>query len=378
MEDHKITSFQFFVIVIFFTVGTSIFNIPSALASGSHQDAWIAAIVGTVLGVFVIWIYTFIGFWFPNLTHVQLKEKVFGKWIGKFFSLFLIMMAILYSASLLVHSGFFLKTQMFPNTPMVMLNALLTLIVVMGVRLGLNTIGRSAEILIFVFFFLFILLVSTILPNIEIQNIEPVFETDVKSIFSSSLIVIIISSVNAIVLLMIFPALIRDRDRKKAKKYFLIGNIIGGLVIIIVTLLCIFVLGSNTTERQLYPSYALAKTINIGNFINRIEGFMAALWILAIYFKLVIYFFAGTLGLSQVLNLKDYRPLIYPLGIIIVALSLVIHPNNVYMEHFDATTSLALSVLIGVILQLILIIVYLIRKKQFKKSIDSSQKENLQ
>jgi len=370
MQNHKINPFQFLVLVIFFTIGTGILIVPSALATYSMQDAWISAIIGTVVGVLVIWLFTFIGLWFPNLTYIQLNEKIFGKWLGKLVSIFFVIMTILYTASLLVHSGSFLKTQMLPNTPIVVSTSLMSLILVMAVRLGLTAIARAAEILIFVFFFLFIVLVSFIIPQIDFDNIEPFFQSSGKSLMQSSLLVIVLSSINAIALLMIFPAFITQV--KKAKKYFLIGNIIGGIVIIIITLLCVFVLGSNTTARQIYPSYALAKVINVGNFVNRIEGFMAALWILSLYFKMVIYFFASVLGIAQILNLKDYRPLTYPIGLIVVALSVIIFPNIIYQENFDATTGVSFSLVVGLFIPLLLLIVYAFRKKQLKKNAGSS------
>ncbi len=36
---------------------------------------------------------------------------------------------------------------------------------------------------------------------------------------------------------------------------------------------------------------------------------MATLWIIALYFKATLYFYASVLGMAQILNLKDYRPL---------------------------------------------------------------------
>lgn len=370
MEKDKINPFQFLVLVIFFTIGTSILVVPSALATYTRQDAWIASVIGTVIGVFIIWLFTFIGLRFPNLTYVQLNEKVFGKWFGKIFSILFVILNILFTSSILAHSGTFLNTQMLPNTPNVVVNGLMAIILVMAIRLGLPTFARSAEILIFVFFFLFIILVSFIIPQIDLTNVEPFFQASTKSLFQSSLMLAVVSSVNSIALLMIFPAFVTQS--KKAKKNFLLGNVIGGIVIIIITFLCILVLGSNTTVRQVYPSYALAKVINVGNFVNRIEGFMAALWILSLYFKMVVYFFAAVLGLAQILNLKDYRPLTYPLGLIVIALSTIIFPNIIYQENFDASTALSMSLVVGLFIPLLLLIVYAFRKKQLNKSTESS------
>ena len=87
MQNGKISSFQFLVLVIFFTVGTSILLIPAILTSQVKQDAWIAAIVGLLIGLLFIWLFTFIASWFPKLTYIQINEKIFGKIFGKMISI---------------------------------------------------------------------------------------------------------------------------------------------------------------------------------------------------------------------------------------------------------------------------------------------------
>ena len=370
MQNGKISSCQFLVLVIFFTVGTSILLIPATLTSQVKQDAWIAAILGLVIGLVVIWLFTIIASWFPKLTYIQINEKIFGKILGKMISILVIFMAIIYTSVLITYSGAFLITQMYPKTPMVYLNVLMVLIVVMAVRLGLETIARTAEILIFVFFFLFIFLAVSISPQIDVENLEPFFQVKINTLFKSSLGLIATSSVNAIVLLLIFPAFVKEVE--KARKYFFVGNIIGGVVVIVITLLCIFVLGSNTTARQVYPSYALAKVINIGDFLTRIESLMATLWIMGLFFKATIYFYVATFGLSQILNMKDYRPLTYPLGLIIVVLSVITFPNIVYLQTFASETIVSFSLVIGLFFPLLLVVVYMMRRKKLKKDPDHS------
>lgn len=149
LQNVKINSYQFLVLVMFFSMGTSILIVPSVLAEGVKQDAWIAAILGIIIGVIVIWLFCLIIQWFPNLTFVEICEKILGKWIGKAVSLLFVSMAFIYAASLLYYSGTFLNIHLMPNTPMIALNLLLALAIVMGVRLGIETIARSAEILIF-------------------------------------------------------------------------------------------------------------------------------------------------------------------------------------------------------------------------------------
>ncbi|MEK3977494.1 GerAB/ArcD/ProY family transporter [Psychrobacillus sp. FSL K6-2836] len=125
MPNDKINSYQFLVLVILFTVGTSILIVPSALVAVAKQDGWIAAILGTGIGIVIVWVFTKISLWFPNITFVQLIETLFGKWIGKAFSLIFVCMVFLYTITILYHSGTFLTTHVMPNTPVAATNILM-------------------------------------------------------------------------------------------------------------------------------------------------------------------------------------------------------------------------------------------------------------
>lgn len=370
MQNVKISSHQFQVLVTLFSIGTSILVVPSSLAAESKQDAWIAAIFGTVVGLLFIWLFCVLAQLFPNLTFVQIIEKILGKWVGKAVSLIFVFMSFIYGSILLYFSGKFLNMHLMPNTPMAALNILMVIIIVMGVRLGLETIARSAEIFILFFFTLFFFLVLFISPEIKFENLQPVFEVSYSTIVQSSLTLIEKSSIDAIVLLMIFPAFINNFEQ--AKKSFFIGYLIAGIIIIIFTFLCVSVLGAYNTASEHYPGYELAKRINIGGFIQRIEALMAALWIIGLYFKATLYFYASVFGMAQIINLKDYRPLTIPLGMIAVPFSLIMFPNVVYENDWNDKTVLVLSFLIGVFLPLLLLAVYAIRRKQLKKVPESS------
>lgn len=370
MQNVKINSYQFLILVTLFTIGTSILITPSVLATEAKQDAWVVAIVGTVIGLFVIWLFCLIAQWFPHLTFIQINEKILGKWLGKAVSLLFVLMAFLYASSLLFYSGTFLNTHLMPNTPMIALNVLMAIIIVMGVHLGLETIARSAEIFILAFFVLFFFLVLLVSPEVKFENVQPVFEARTKTIVQSTFSFIEVTAANAIVLLMVFPAFVNNI--KQAKKSFFIGYLIGGIVIIIFTFLSVSVLGVYSTAAEIFPTYELAKRINVGDFIQRIEALMAGLWIMTLYFKATLYFYASVLGITQILNLKDYRPLVIPLGMISVVLSVVIYPNVVYQQNWNETTALYFSFSIGVFLPLLLVTVYAIRKKQLKKVPESS------
>ncbi|WP_408009917.1 endospore germination permease [Pseudalkalibacillus sp. A8] len=365
LDNQNISARQFRKLVILFTIGTSILIVPATLASEAKQDAWIAAILGVGMGLLVIFLYNKLALMFPDMTFVQMNQRVLGKWLGKMVSIIFFSMTFAYTSALLFYAGNFFITEIMPETPLGSLVILIGIIMVMAVRYGLETFARSAEILIMTFFILFICLVFFVSPEIEFENIQPVFEVELKPLLRASIFLVVTSTINAVVLLMIFPANVNQPI--EAQKSFLIGSLTGGLVMIIITLLGILVLGPFDSSNQIYPGYELTKKINIGNFLTRIDAIMAGLWMITIYFKLVLYFYASVLGFTQILEIKDYRPFTLPLGMIAIVLSLIVYPNVVYQQEWDTETANAFSLTVGIFLPLLLLVVAVFRKKMDQK-----------
>ncbi|MGM0880395.1 MAG: GerAB/ArcD/ProY family transporter [Bacillota bacterium] len=364
MNTVKISIRQLTVLIMFYTIGTTILIIPSSLAADAEQNAWIAAIVGWLLGLIVVGLYILLSRLFPNMTLIEYTEKVFGKWLGKLFSFLFVIFSFIGASAVLFYMGNFMTTQVMPETPIESFMILFAGIIVMGLRLGLEVLARAAEILFPWFLILFMVSTLLLIPEIDIQKIQPIIEIGIKPIMKGALSFVGTASLPLIVFLMVFPAFVNHP--KEAGKAFFIGNLLGGVFVIIITFLSISILGADFSERNMYPSYALAKKINIGDFIQRVEILMAGMWFMTIFFKTSFYSYSFLKGLAQICGLKDHRPLALPYGIILVVYSLVVYPNVVYMMDFDSKIWVPYALTTCLFLPLIILGVGTIRGKMNK------------
>ncbi|MFD2442839.1 endospore germination permease [Bacillus sp. CGMCC 1.16607] len=363
-KNIKISARQFGILVILYSIGTTILVIPAILAQEVKQDAWIAVAIGVVISILLAVLYISISRKFPNMTLVEIIETVLGKWIGKIVSLTFVFFSLYSTSALLFYVGNFLTTQIMPDTPIEATIILFSCILIMGIRLGIETLARTGEILFPFFFILFIILVvSVFLPPFQykFENIQPFFEAGIKPMIRAVLLFTSIFSFPLVVLLMIFPVSVNQP--KVAEKDFFIGILIGGICLILIVTLVILCLGPENSARQMYPSYALARMINIGDFFQRIEAIVATMWIFTIYFKMSLYFYASVIGLAQIFNLKDYRPLTLPLGVIAVSLSLILYPNVIKSITFDKEIWPLYVSTYGLALPFLLLAVSTLRKK---------------
>ncbi|MFJ8516792.1 endospore germination permease [Lysinibacillus xylanilyticus] len=360
MEKEIISSRQFMIITLLCSIGTAILISPASVTSEAKQDAWISAIISVVLSLLLIKLFVTVGKRTPTLTFVEANEKILGRFFGKITSIGFIILCFLSAGELLYFIGIFMKTAIMPETPMMAFAFLFSIIIIYAAFLGIEVFARSAEILFAMFILIFIVFVVCISPSVHMENLQPIMEVPAKSLFLSIIRLIGIFSFPLVILLMIFPSTVNVHE--SAQKGFYIGTILGGIVLIAIITLAILVLGPTNTASRTFPSYSLAQRISIGNFLQRIEVIMAAMWIISIYIKTFMFFYAGVIGMAQICKIKNHRPLIFPFGLIILGLSQIVHPNIIHSDIYNRETWPIFSFFFAILLPLVLLLVAKIRK----------------
>jgi spore germination protein KB len=351
-KPEKISSFQFGILIFLFAIGSSILLTPAGLATAAKQDAWIACSLGVAMALLIISLYSKLGVYFPNMTLVEYSQKLLGKWIGTLVMLSFVFFCFVGAATVLFYEGEFVVTHIMPETPIQMINGLFAIIIVMGTRLGIETFARTAEILVPWVVMIFFILVATLFPQIEFKKVIPLFESGVKPIIKGALTFVSIASLPCIVFGMVIPSVNKP---KNVQKTFIVSILLSGLVMVIITFLCISVLGADITARSTYPSFILAKNINIGHFFQRVEALITGIWVITVYFKILLYFYACVLGTAQILRLKSYQPVVVPLGMLLVLFSLIVYPNTTYAGTWDSTIWIPFVLTFGFVLPLLLL-----------------------
>ncbi|WP_162848332.1 GerAB/ArcD/ProY family transporter [Paenibacillus nanensis] len=357
----KLSLRQFTILILLYSVGTTILVIPAPLAADARQDAWLAAIAGWLLGLVVVALYVSLARLFPGMTFTAFLELTFGKWLGKLLALPFIFFSFIGSSIVLYYLGNFMTTEIMPETPIEAFALLFAALLVMGLRLGLEVLARTAEILFPWFILLFTVLALFLTPEIDSQKVLPILEFGMKPIIWPALNFACTASLPLYVFLMVYP--VSFQHKKKAGNAFFTGVLIGGIFVVIVTFLSITILGVELSAENLYPSYALAKKINIGNFIQRVEILMAGMWFLTIFFKAAFYAYGFITGIAQLCGCKDYRPLVLPCGMIIVASSFVVYPSVAAMSEFESTVYIPFAITVGFLLPLLIYMAGLVKKR---------------
>lgn len=365
LDKIKITHHQLFSLTANGAIGGSIIIISALIASIAKQDAWIAALLTPIFGIPVIWIYWFLGNQYPAMTFVEITKKITGKWIGLMVAASFIFFCFTSASRVVWYASNFITTQAMPETPASVMNFLFMTAIVIAILYGIETIARASELFIYfasISFFLAMILIS---PNARIENLQPLLEKGIIPILKSSVFLSCFLTFPLITLMMIYP--VNVNNIQEAKKALFKGHLWAGLIIWVAILMTILVLGSTITAKYQYPTYLLAKEINVGIIFTRLEFIVTASWLFTQFIISILFFYAGVTGLSELIKLKDHKRIVIPLGLMILVMSWIAFPDLIYEKNWNSLVWIPYSITYGLILPVSLFFVFLIKKWVFKR-----------
>lgn len=360
MEKFKLTTHQLFAMTANYTCGTSIIIVSASLAGIAKQDAWISAMTTPIFGLFFIWLYYSIGKEYQNKTYIDIIYSVFGKWIGSIISIGFVFICLLDVPQITWYVGSFMTSQYLITTPKYIIYVVIIIALAIALLYGIETIARSSEIFIYIVTLMLIFTFIMASPNAKIENLMPILENGMLPVLKGSLLLVSYTTWPIIIFNMVQQ--INISDGKSTFKPLIYGYLLGSIIIFLCTLMSILVLGSIISSRYQYPVYLLAKEINIGTFFTRLEAIITGAWIITLFFKILMYFYAGIIGLSQLLGIKEYRKIVLPLSLILLVYSDVVYTDSIYEAEWDSSTWILFIATFAVILPIVILIITKIKK----------------
>lgn len=352
---------QFFILAFGLTIGTSILVTPSGLAHTAREDAWMASLFSIFINLLMVVLYMAIARVYPGQTIFEIHEKVLGKLLGKILSLVYLFYFLILTGTLLGNLGFFLSSEMMPETPIEAIQILFLIAAVMCARMGIIILARVGELMFPWIIFLFMVLVLSLIPQIDWNHIKPMLEEGwmpvAKAGFHASMF-------QELIVLMVFLPLVKGE--KKGERALMGGAVAGGFVLSIIVLLSVLILGIEQTENSTFPAFALAKTINLGNFFQRVEGILITLWILTFFIKISLLYLSILQGMKTVFGLKEQNPLIYPLSVLFIIVAWNTYINTVYVADIIQNVWSSYALLHLLVIPMGLYLIGLTRTKMLK------------
>lgn len=322
LEKGKISNISVFFALMNIVGATAIVSLPSIAALYAKQDAWMTDIIATMTGIIVILLVTELGRRFPGKTIIEYLQTILGVWIGKAVGFLYILFFLYANVGIIREFSELLGTMIMPQTPIIVLSSIFVLLAAYAVRSGLETIARLLEIILPGIIVLYILILLSGLVQADFYRLFPVLENGFKPVILGSIIPSAWRG-QVIVLAVFLPYLAEPQK----------GRFLGIWSAIVLTGFLVATAALNTAifgasvARLSFPTFMIPSELLIGGFL-RVDAILVIVWLAAMLTKIAQFYYCAVLCTAQLLNLKDYKAMVLPTGVILVAMSVFSFSNS--------------------------------------------------
>ncbi|WPC44372.1 endospore germination permease [Clostridium sp. JS66] len=323
----------------------------------TKQNTWIVLLAGFIIISFLLLVYVFLSKKYPEKNLIEMNTEIYGTYFGKVVSiLYICYFWFIIPANLRFISDFF-STYLFSETNISVFVISIMVICIYTVRKGLEVIARVGFILSLVPIVVALFITISTIKDIHITNFLPLFQINLKEFIQGTNIMVSIPFGEIVVFLMIFPYV---NDKKQIKKSAFTGFIIGSVYFLFIILRNTAVLG-NIGFIHVLTSYQVAKIIDVGEVITRVEILIALSLLFNMFLKICIFYYVTVLSIAQFFELQSYRSIAIPVGIISIVLSITMYNSSVE-EAYQAGIYSVYAIIFIILIPIISLILASMRK----------------
>lgn len=344
-------------------MSTSILFVPGITAERAKQSAWIASMFASLAGFLSLWMISKLSRRFPGRTLPQYTEILLGKALGKMMGGAYVLFFLVVNILVIREFSDFLTNTLMPATPSLVFSALIVLIGAYAASKGIEVIARMAQFVFPLFILSLVVILGLAAPRMDFGKLKPFLEGGVLPVVWGSVVPASwYGEIVALVILM--PMVNKPREIKRkgaiallAAAFFLSAD----------TLITLAIFGPNLSGDLLFPFWYLSRFIEFGDFLQRMETLIILLWVTGIVIKVDVLYYLICFTTAQVLNLKGYKPVVYPALVIQVLAATFMFRNTPELSKFLSRNWPPFGLIFEVGLPLLLLAVAVIRGKEAKE-----------
>lgn len=328
MNKEVITTKQAIAIMIMFMIGTALMHPIHAKA---NQDFWAAYLFVVIITLFVFFVYSRIISLFPQKDLLDIHTFLFGKIAGSIIYGFYVFYAFSLCVFVTRHFTEFIQAISLPETPQYAFEICIMVVGIYIAKKGIETLGRwclfSLPIIIFIFLLTIIFSISLFDPD----HLKPILQNDLFLIADNAFNSFSLPFGECVLFLLLFDSL---RNSKKSKNVFYTSMAIGVIIILMAISRNIMVLGVANNSLLTSSSVGAVSIIKIKSFVERIEVIIVIIFIICGLAKITVCLMGAAKGTARLLKLNSDQPLIAPIGLLIIMLSLNCFENFIQLSKW--------------------------------------------
>ncbi len=285
--------------------------------------AWYITLISCVTSLFFFYLFCILLKRFPGKNIGDIAEIVFGKYVGKFINIILVLFTLFYSASAIREFVGMIKVYNLPNTPISMILGTFLLLAALISYFGLEVLIRICS-LCFVPIILGILVILVLAyPSYDINFLKPIGGYGVKN----SIVTGILRSSAYIEVATLGVYINFMHGIKNIKKAGTVSILITGAIFSISTACYLMLFTYTVGSDNLSGLFELSRSIYYNRFFQRMESIFLFIWIISTFIFVSNGFYLTTVIYAQTFKIKNHRPLIFPF--LFLCFLIAILPKNI-------------------------------------------------
>lgn len=364
LEKGRLSGLQMVCIYFGSVVSTYWLTMPSITDAVVGRDSWMTPIFSCVISILVVKVVLKLHELYPKQTPIEYMPQIIGRIPGKVLGFGFLLYLLHITSVISSEYTDLINAKYLPQTPSIAF--LLPLLLLSGymARQGIEVLGRFAFVTIFYWGFIFLIYFFLTIPDMNIRYLLPMFEDG----FTPHLKGIFLThgwSSQAIFLSFMLPYMNAGMKTKKLWSFVAVAYIAFDFVAAIIVPKLIF--GTILSDIA-YPVFQATEYIKIADFFERIDLILMADWIILIFVKESFYVYMLSLGLAQLFHLSDYRPVVFPVCILILVISLWTQINFSEIVFFLQSDYPYYTIMYHEAVPLLLLLIAWVRRKMNNKT----------
>ncbi|NNU83997.1 spore gernimation protein [Geobacillus sp. BMUD] len=363
MEKEKITSVQMMFLLYPTVIATAILIVPGVTAHHAKQDMWISPLWASLAGFLAVYITVRLHRLYPKKTPIEYSVDIVGQFLGKLIGLIWLFFYFHVTGIIIREYGEFVVGNFLFRTPISVVMGSMVFVCAVAVRSGLNVLGQLAQLLVPFVIMLLMMIVILLLPDIDLRNMLPIMEKGVMPSIMGSVIPQGWFS-ECFLMAFLLPYVI---DQHNGPKWGNMAVVFIALTLLMTNLVTLLVFGA-ITAHFVYPVMTIVRYISIADFLEHLEAVVMALWVVGVFLKISVFYYAIAVAMAKWLNLEHYQPLVFPVGWILLFMSIWATRDLMELTHFVATTGPFYLMFVQIILPSLLLLIAKWRKRAVSSS----------
>lgn len=304
---------------------------PSILAEIAQKDGWIGAIGGVFIGLIAVRLNVAARRGDTRQPTPEWIENVMGKVVGRLINFAVLGYFLLMTAVILKTATEVLVISILPRTPAPMLLILFAIPPAIGARLGIETIGRTAQLYLIFILSSYLFFSGSLLPAIEMEKLLPLFTAGADSILLASVIPGAYLAQIALIAFWLSPYLNSSKEMTHAAQG---AVLLAGSFLVLVMIFAEGLFTFHETQRILIPSYELVRAIRLGEVVERLDILFVSIWLLGAFLQATLYVYLTSLQMTWITKAKGHHPYAIPVTALAGVIGLLVSDNIFRLSDF--------------------------------------------